>query len=149
MCERGLFPVSPPPHVLHQVRPKQILACAVVFQLLLGVSPRSLYRVCVDSGHWIHEILRVVDRAMDVSTLTKGVVCPPQVSVDSRTTSDILLDYRDEGGRVSLRNGNQKDFVRPSLDATQHPVSVHVAAPVVLPSAKLCFINLNYNTGAA
>ena len=91
----------------------------------------------MDSGHWIHEILRVVDRAMDVSTLTKGIICPPQVSVDSRTTSDIciLLDYRDEGGRVSLRNWNQKDFVRPSLDATQHPVSVHVVAPVVLPSA--------------
>ena len=35
---------------------------------------------------WIHEILRVVDRAMDVSTPIKGVVCSPQVSVDSRTT---------------------------------------------------------------
>ena len=51
--------------------------------------PRSLYRVCVD---WIHEILRVVDCAMDVSTPIKEVICPPQVSVDSRTTSDILLD---------------------------------------------------------
>ena len=68
---------------------------------------------------WIHEILRVVDRAMNVSTPIKGVVCPPQVSVDSRTTSDILLDYRDEGGRVLLRNGTKNIFVRPSLDATQ------------------------------
>ena len=66
-----------------------------------------------------HEILRVVDCAMNVSTPIKGVVCPPQVSVDSGTTSDILLDYRDEGGRVLLRNGTKNIFVRPSLDATQ------------------------------
>ena len=64
---------------------------------------------------WIHEILSVVDRAMDVSTPIKEVICPPQVSVDSRTTSDILLDYRDEGGRVLLRNGYQNIFVHPSL----------------------------------
>ena len=102
----------------------------------------------MDSGHWIHEILRVVDRAMDIPTPIEGVVCTPQVSVDSRTTSDILLDNRDEGGRVSLRNGNKKCFVRPPLDATQHSVSIHVAAPVVLPSAKLGFIDLNDNTGA-
>ena len=95
--------------------------------------------VCVD---WIHEILRVVNRAMDVSTLIKGVVCPPQVSVESRTTSDILLDYRDEGGRVLLRNGDQKHFC-PSLSQC-HPVSVYVAAPVVFPSAKPGFINLSY-----
>ena len=92
--------------------------------------------VCVD------EILRVVDRAMDVSTPIKGVVCPPQVSVDSRTTSDILLDYRDEGGRVLLRNGDQKHFC-PSLSRC-HPVSVYVAAPVVFPSAKHGFINLSH-----
>ena len=59
---------------------------------------------------WIHKILRAVDCAMDVSTPIKGVACPPQVSVDSRTTSDILLDYRDEGGRVLLRNRDQKHF---------------------------------------
>ena len=70
---------------------------------------------------WIHEILSVVDRAMDVSTPIKGVVCSPQISVDSRTTSDILLDYRDKGGRVLLRNGTKNIFVRPSLDATQCP----------------------------
>ena len=149
MCEWGPSAISPPPHVFNQIRPKQILTCAVVFQLLLGVSPRSLYRVRVDSGHWIHEILRVVDRAMDIPTPIKGAVCTPQVSVDSRTTSDILLDYRDEGGRVSLRNRNQKHFVRPSLNATQHPVSVHIAAPVVLPLTKLGFIYLYNNTGAA
>ena len=40
---------------------------------------------------WIHEISRVVDRAMDVSTPIKGVVCPPQVSVDSRTASDMRV----------------------------------------------------------
>ena len=57
---------------------------------------------------WIHEILRVVDHAMDVSTPIKEIICPPRVSVNSRTTSDILLDYRDEGGRVLLRNGDQK-----------------------------------------
>ena len=63
---------------------------------------------------WIHKILRAVDHAMDVSAPIKGVACPPQVSVDCRTMSDILLDYRDEGGRVLLRNGDQKHF-RPFL----------------------------------
>ena len=59
-------------------------------------------------------------------------------SVDSPTMSDILLDYRDEGGRVLLRNGDQKHF-GPSLSRC-HPVS----APVVFPSAKPGFINLSH-----
>ena len=103
----------------------------------------------MDSGHWIHKILRVVDRAVNETTPTQGVIRPPQVSVDRCTRAYILLDDRDEGGRVMSRNGNQKHFVHSSLDATQHPVSVHVAAPVVLPFTKLGLVYLNNSTGAA
>ena len=72
---------------------------------------------------WIHKILRAVDHAMDVSAPIKRVACLPQVSVDSHTMSDILLDYRDEGGRVLLRNGDQKHFCL-SLSRC-HPVPVY------------------------
>ena len=98
------------------------------------VKVNELCMNCLKSGHLCGldpRNLRVVDRAIDVSTPIKGVVCPPQVSVDSRTTSDILLDYRDEGGRVLLRNGDQKHFC-PSLSRC-HPVS-----------AKPGFINLSH-----
>ena len=91
---------------------------------------------------WIHEILRAVDRAMDVSAPIKGVTCPPQISVDSRTMSDILLDYKNEGGRVLLRNRDQKHFC--SSLSRCHLVSVYIVAPVVFPSAKPGFINLSH-----
>ena len=51
-----------------------------VLQIQGGFWTRKEVRV-----DWIHEILRVVDCAVDVSTPIKGVVCPPQVSVDTHT----------------------------------------------------------------
>ena len=87
MYERGLVPIPSPPHIFHQVRSKQIIACAMVLEFPFGVSPRPLDRVGVD---WVHKILGVVDCAMDISTPIKGAICLPHVSVNSRTTSDIL-----------------------------------------------------------
>ena len=90
MYKRGLVPIPSPPHIFHQVQSKQIIACAMVLEFPFGVSPRPLNRVGVESGHWVHKILGEVDCAMDISTPIKGVICLPHVSVDSRTTSDIL-----------------------------------------------------------
>ena len=75
------------------------------------------YGVSVDSGHWIHKILRVVDRAVSKSTLTQGVICQCRSLYQGVC---ILLDNRDEGGQVTLRSRNQK--VPPSMPpSTQCP----------------------------